>query len=188
MDFAPDGRLIGVVEYGTGADGGLVAVDKTTAVVTILSTGGYFAQEGIRFAPANALDSDLDGLHDIVDCAPLDPTNAHPSLTSNLRYTDAATGTFTWSAAPAAQHSNVYRGTIADSLGSRPPGSTFDQICLESGDAEGDGDLVSADPSLPPAGTAYYYVTDGENACGEGALDSDPVHPIPNGAPCPTPP
>ncbi len=188
MDFSPDGRLIGVVEYGTGADGGLVAVDKNTAAVTILSTGGYYAQEGIRFAPAIALDKDLDGVHDILDCAPLDPTNAPPPPISGLRFTDAASGTFTWAAAMSALHSNVYRGTITGLLGSRPPASVFDQSCFESGDAQGNGDLVSADLSAPPAGTAWYYVTDGESACGEGALDSDPAHPIPNASPCPTPP
>ena len=188
MDFAPDGRLIGVVEFGTGADGGLVAVDKNTAAVTILSAGGFYAQEGIRFAPASALDKDLDGVHDIVDCAPLDPTNAPPPPTSDLRFTDAVTGTLSWSAAPSALHSNVYRGTITAMLGTRPPGSVFDQTCFESGDAQGNGDLVSADHSAPPAGTAFYYVTDGESACGEGALDSDPAHPIPNASPCPTPP
>ena len=57
-----------------------------------------------------------------------------------------------------------------------------------SADAQLNGDLVSADTANPPLGTVFYYVTDGENPCGEGPLDSDPAHPIPNTSPCPTPP
>jgi hypothetical protein len=67
------------------------------------------------------------------------------------------------------------------------PGSVFNHTCFESGDAQANGTLTSSDPSIPPLGTAFYYLTDGEG-CGEGALDSDASHPIPNPSPCPTPP
>ena len=186
MDFAPDGTLYGVALRGTGADGGLLRINKTTGAGTVLSVLGRLNQQGIRFAPQIAVDHDLDGIHDIVDCAPADPTNAPPGLTSNLGFTDART--FTWSPAAGARFHNSYRGTITAFLGTRLPGNVFDQVCLESDDAQGNGDLVSSDAAAPPLGTAFYYVTDGESACGEGALDSNPAHPIPNNSPCPTPP
>jgi cysteine-rich repeat protein len=186
MDFAPDGTLYGVVQRGTGADGALMRIDRTTGAGTILFRSGPLNQQGIRFAPAVALDHDLDGLHDIVDCAPLDPTNAPPGPTTGLAFSDAAAGLFSWAAAPGARFSNAYRGTITGSLAARPADARFDQTCLESGDAQANGDLVSADPSLPPSGTAFYYLSDGEG-CGEGPL-GDADHPIPNTSPCPTPP
>ncbi|HEU4402363.1 MAG TPA: hypothetical protein VFT43_09675, partial [Candidatus Polarisedimenticolia bacterium] len=191
IDFAPDGTLYGIVLRNfniTGSpNGGLVRLSKTTGAGTLLFTTGRQNQAGIRFAPPIAVDHDLDGIHDIADCAPLDPTNSAPGIASGLIFTDAARGVFTWTPAPNARFHNSYRGTITGSLGQRPPGAVFDQVCFESGDAQGNGDLVSADPSSPAIGTAWYYVTDGEG-CGEGPLDSDPAHPIPNSSPCPTPP
>ncbi len=192
MDFAPDGTLYGVAlrggvaADGTAADGGLLRIDKTTGAGTLLFTTGRPNQQGIRFAPPIALDHDGDGVHDIVDCAPADPTNPPPGLASDLNFTNATT--FTWSAAPGARFHNSYRGTITDYLGHRLPGNVFDQVCLESADAQQNGDLVSSDTASPPLNTVFYYVIDGENPCGEGKLDSDPAHPIPNTSPCPTPP
>ncbi len=185
MDFAPDGSLYGVVLRGTGADGGIVRVDKGTGAGTLLFSSGRINQQGIRFAPAIAVDHDLDGIHDVADCAPFDPTNGPPGLATALVFTGPAT--FTWTAAPNSRFHNSYRGTITAPLGTRLPGSVFDQTCYESDDAQRNGDLVSSDPSAPPLGTAYYYVSGGEG-CGDGPLGTDPSHPIPNPNPCPTPP
>jgi hypothetical protein len=185
IDFAPDGTLYGVTQRDTGADRALVRVDKSSGAGVILFASGALNQQGIRFAPAIAVDHDLDGIHDAADCAPLDPANSPPGLTSGLQFTDATT--FGWAAAPNARLHNVYRGTIAAPLGTRLPGSPFDHLCFESGDAQKNGDLISADSSVPPAGTAYYYLTGGEG-CGDGPLETDSGHPIPNPSPCPTPP
>ena len=185
MDFAPDGTLYGLALRGTGADGGLLRVNKATGVGTVLFISGRVQQQGIRFAPPIAVDHDLDGVHDVADCAPADPTNPPPGATSGLRFTGQAT--FAWTAAPGALVHNVYRGTVTAPLGTRLPGSVFDHVCFESADARADGDLISTDPSGPPAGTAFYYLTDGEG-CGEGPLGVDVDHPTPNPSPCPTPP
>jgi cysteine-rich repeat protein len=185
MDFAPDGTLYGVALRGTGADGGLLRINKSTGAGTLLFTTGRLNQQGIRFAPQVALDHDLDGIHDIADCAPADPTNAPPGLTANLNFGDART--FTWAPAPGARFHNTYRGTITAPLGTRLPGSVFDHACFESGDTQANGDLVSSDGTAPPTGTAFYYLAGGEG-CGDGALDSDPAHPIPILSACPTPP
>jgi cysteine-rich repeat protein len=189
MDYAPDGTLYGIAlrapPPGAATDGGLLRIDKNTGAGTILFTTGRLNQQGIRFAPQVALDHDLDGIHDIADCAPFDPTNAPPGLTANLNFTDART--FIWSPASNARLHNTYRGTITAPLGTRLPGSVFDHTCLESDDSQANGDLVSSDDANPPAGSAFYYLAGGEG-CGDGPLDSDPVHPIPIPAPCPTPP
>jgi cysteine-rich repeat protein len=185
MDFAPDGTLYGVAQRGTGADGALVQVSRTTGAGTVLFNLGPVNQQGIRFAPAVAVDHDLDGIHDAADCAPLNPANPPPGLAGGLLFSDGVT--FYWTAAPDARFHNAYRGTITAPLGTRLPGSPFDHTCFESADSQKNGDLVSVDPAVPPLGTAFYYVTGGEG-CGDGPLDSDPSHPIPNLTPCPTPP
>jgi cysteine-rich repeat protein len=185
MDFAPDGTLYGVALRGTGADRGLVRVNKTTGAGTLLFNTGALNQQGIRFAPQRAVDADLDGTQDVADCSPLDGANAPPGLATGVAFTDAAT--LTWTPAPGARLSNSYRGTIAGPLGTRLPGSVYDHLCLEGGDLQENGAAVSSDTSVPPPGQAFYYVVSGEG-CGEGALDTDAAHPIPNSNPCPTPP
>jgi hypothetical protein len=121
----------------------------------------------------------------VADCAPLNAGNPPPGLASGLHFTDASS--FSWTAAPNATLHNAYRGTIPAPLGTRLPGGVYDHVCLESADAQHNGDLTSSDPAAPPLGTAFYYVSGGEG-CGDGPLDSDPAHPIPNPTPCPTPP
>lgn len=185
--FAPDGSLYGVVAPRTGLDGGLIRINPAQGTTTIVSIAGRADQAGIRFAPAIAVDRDLDGVHDVADCAPADPANPPPGLTSGLQFVDAQAGRFSWLAATNANFHDVYRGTISGPMASRLPGSVYDHLCFESHDALGDGDLTSTDPALPPLGTVYYYLTSGER-CGEGALDTDAGHPIPNPSACPTPP
>ncbi|HYS04489.1 MAG TPA: DUF4215 domain-containing protein [Candidatus Dormibacteraeota bacterium] len=185
MDFSPGGTLYGIALRGTGADGGLLSINRNTGTGTLLFTTGRINQQGIRFAPLTALDHDLDGIHDIADCAPTDPLNGPPGPVAGLDFTDSRA--FTFSPAPGARFHNTYRGTITAPLGTRPPGSVFDHACLESDDSEGNGDLVSSDASNPPARTAFYYLAGGEG-CGDGPLDSDPAHPIPILVACPTPP
>jgi hypothetical protein len=87
-------------------------------------------------------------------------------------------------------HFNTYRGTIpSQMLGSRLPGSVYDAACFESGDAAGDGAATSTDAALPAVGTAFFYLVSGESACAESPLGTTSSgQPIPNAAPCPTPP
>jgi len=187
MDFAPDGSLYGVTQRDTGTNSGLVLVNKSTGTGTLLFSLGALNQQGIRFAPQVAVDHDLDGIHDAADCAPFNGANPPPGLTANLHFVDATGINFAWSPATTSLFHNSYHGTITGPMGGRLPGSVFDHVCLESADAQRDGDLVSSDGSAPPSGTVYYYLTSGEG-CGEGALDIDASHPISNANPCPTPP
>ncbi len=96
--------------------------------------------------------------------------------------------TLTWSTISAASLYNTYRGTVPSSLmAGRTP--IYDHVCFESGDAAGNGATLSTDAIVPPVGGAFYYLVDGENACGEGPLGTAPDGtPTPNTSPCPTPP
>ena len=106
MDFSPGGTLYGVALRNTGADGGLLSIDKSTGAGTLLFTSGRLNQQGIRFAPQRALDHDLDGIHDIVDCSPADPLNGPPGPVGGLDFTDSRT--FTFSPAPGGRFHNTY--------------------------------------------------------------------------------
>ena len=100
--------------------------------------------------------------------------------------------TIVWPPTPDATHWNTYRGTIpAKLLGSRLPASVYDQVCYESDDTGGNGATTAIDPTNPPLGTAFYYLTSGESACGESPIGEPSTPPggvIPNTSPCPTPP
>jgi len=104
---------------------------------------------------------------------------------------DETTGilTLSWSAVPGAVHYNTYRGSVpAGGMASRTP-EIYDHACFESADAAGDGAVITTDADLPPAGTVYYYLVSGENACAEGSLGtSSGGLARPNPLPCPTPP
>jgi len=98
--------------------------------------------------------------------------------------------TLFWPETADATHWNTYRGTIpARGMASRPAGSEYDHSCYESDDAFGDGANISTDASVPPSGTAYYYVVTGESGCGESVAALNSANqPIPMPSFCPTPP
>ena len=91
---------------------------------------------------------------------------------------------------PGATHWNTYRGTIPGGmLGSRLPGSVYDQACFESADALGDGLTLTTDASIPPVGTAFYYLMSAEDDCAESDIGhASSGATIPNSMACPTPP
>ena len=195
MDFAPDGTLYGIVKRRVSGDpapepsanGGLLSINKTTGAGSLLFLSGSINQQGIRFAPPIAVDHDGDGTHDVADCDPTNAANPAPGFTAGLAFPDSSGASFSWTAAPDSLFSNSYRGTISGPLGNRLPGSVFDHACFESGDSQGNGALATSDASIPPLGTAFYYLTGGEG-CGEGPLGPDASHPAANASPCPTPP
>jgi hypothetical protein len=94
-----------------------------------------------------------------------------------------------WPPTVDASHWNTYRGTIPEAmLGSRLPGVVYDQVCFESADVLGDGPTTSTDAAVPPLGTGYYYLATGEASCESLLGHASSGAPIPNSAPCPTPP
>jgi hypothetical protein len=117
----------------------------------------------------------------------------HPAAAA-VAVTFGSNQTATWGPSNDATFWNTYRGSIPGALmGSRPSGA-YDHTCFESADAFGDGATLTTDAAIPPPGTGYYYFVSGENPCGESALGSGDSGvgggstPVPNPAPCPTPP
>lgn len=96
--------------------------------------------------------------------------------------------TVAWTASPDATEFNTYRGTLpSHMMGSRA--QPYDHACFESADAAGNGATLSTDGTAPAVGTGFYYLIDGENACGEGSLgNGSNGNPRPNASACPTPP
>ncbi len=111
-----------------------------------------------------------------------------PGEVGVLQFTSASA--IQWSRTPDASLWNTYRGSIPIGfLGSRPPGAVYDQTCFESGDGGGNGATTAVDAAAPALGAAFYYLVDGEGACGEGVLGRDSSGAIiPNTSACPTPP
>lgn len=127
-------------------------------------------------------DSDGDGVLDEADCAPAVrhqralPADVPPPLT----LTGATGSSASWPFAEQAPVYNFYRGT-----GAIGAAWSYDHACRAWALLRPE----TTDPSIPPAGTLFYYLASGVNTCGEGALgrQSDGTS-IPPGAPCPPPP
>jgi putative metal-binding protein/thrombospondin type 3 repeat protein len=124
-------------------------------------------------------DADGDGVLNGQDCAPFANSVQTPPGTvgPTLKVSQGSPSAIVWAKIPQANVFNVYRGT------SSGDGFAFDHTCLESASP----DKVAQDASNPPAGTLYYYLVSGVNACGEGCLGE--VAPpgtceIPNPLPC----
>jgi N-acetylneuraminic acid mutarotase len=110
-------------------------------------------------------DADGDGRAACEDCAPTDPASfAVPDEVTGVRF-DPDTVTIRWDASgPTAGAGTVHdlaRGFISD----LPVGSAPAEICL-GGDLSG---AVVSDPSLPAAGTGFWYLVRGRNVCGPGS-------------------
>jgi hypothetical protein len=123
-------------------------------------------------------DDDDDGVPDTLDCAPLVYwMNQVPGQVSNT--TEFSPTTFAkvvWSPIEQAQVYNVYRGEVV-----LADGWSFNTLCLIAEFTE----TSLEDPDVPPAGSVYYYVQAGTNACGEGAmLPASDGQPRPVAGPC----
>ncbi len=108
-------------------------------------------------------DTDLDGVPNGSDCAPLTfsiqtpPGPVGPTLNVSL----GSPTTLSWLKIRQANVYNVYRGSV--NINSR---IVYNHACLEASST----DLQSQDPTNPPSGTLYYYLVDGVNTCAEGCL------------------
>jgi len=146
------------------------------------------ASGGCVHSPVNCDDNNactLDSCDPIAGCLHQAPPVVEPGPSMFQSQTEVS-----WPVSPGATHWNTYRGTIPSGmLGSRLPGSVYDQACFESADAFGDGPTLTTDTSIPLVGTAFYYLMSGEDDCAESDIGhSSSGATIPNALACPTPP
>jgi len=122
-------------------------------------------------------------------CAPLTGCQHAPIVLAEPSPAQfASNAVLQWPATPDADHWNTYRGTIPAGMLASRAAPVYDQICHESGDAFGDGATASTDATLPPVGTAFYYLVSGEQGCESALGHASSGAEIPNASPCPTPP
>jgi hypothetical protein len=127
------------------------------------------------------LDDDNDGVPDVSDCAPLDPSNSLPSAEIQGLSVAIASGTsLAWTSLPAGTIYDVVGGSIT---ALRTVGSISDAACLQDNVASPSWN----DPRPDPAdGEGYYYLVRGQSSCGPGTYGSATggAERVP-GTPCP---
>ena len=104
-------------------------------------------------------DDDNDGFPDGADCAPLTRGVHEPPGEDSVRF-DSKTLIHVLSGRAGNVH-DIFRGSIPFS---GPSG--YDHVCLWP---EIPG-VTKQDPSIPPIGTAFYYLAQGKNTCGTSGL------------------
>ncbi len=114
-------------------------------------------------------DGDADGVPDLLDCAPGDPSAfAAPGEVSGVSFL-ADRVTLEWDS----QASNAGPGTMYDvlrgALDGLPVGSSGSETCLEPRSA----DTLTVDREEPAPGTGFYYLVRGVNVCGAGTYGLD---------------
>jgi Putative metal-binding motif/Thrombospondin type 3 repeat len=173
-----------VIDAGTNT--GVSQYDLDGQARTQDGNGDFVATTDMGAYEFMVPDSDGDGVPNDQDCA---PTVAFVQTTPGeigptIRGAGTATTNFSWLRIPQVNAYNVYRGTVTSGTA-----FTYNQTCLEASSP----DRASADPGMPPVGTAYFYFVSGVNSCpnGEGPLGfSNPglvgsPAPRPNPNPCP---
>jgi hypothetical protein len=107
-------------------------------------------------------DDDGDGAADAADCLPLDPTViAAPGEIAGVGFPDRLTLQWQDAGAGSGTVYDVLRGTL-DGL---PVGGAGTETCLADG-VTGTSDASGPDPT---AGTGFWYLLRGDNACGVGS-------------------
>jgi hypothetical protein len=127
------------------------------------------------------LDDDNDGVPDVSDCAPLDPTISQGAAEiAGLSVTVSGTTSITWTSLPAGTIYDVVGGSIS---ALRTVGSIADAACLQDNVATPSWN----DPRANPVeGEGYYYLVRGQASCGAGTYGfaTGGAERIP-GSPCP---
>jgi agmatine/peptidylarginine deiminase len=121
-------------------------------------------------------DGDLRG--DACDCAPLDGTAFDvPHEIQGLRLADGTT--LQWESDAANSGSGTVYDVLRGSVSGLPVG--YDGVCHEPG-VEGES---TSDPDPPPAGSGFFYLIRGSNACGDGTYGYDSADQERESAACP---
>lgn len=157
-----------------------------------------FCDNCVGTANASQIDADADGYGAACDCADGDG-NRHPGAPESCNGLDddcdgsadlgsappgepgddlqvVQNGDVAWGGTTLTEHYNVYRGTM---LAGSPV--SYNHTCFSP--AVPVNEL--SDPSVPPSGTAFYYLVSSENCLAESGLGSGDSGPRPNSNPCP---
>jgi hypothetical protein len=112
-------------------------------------------------------ESDGDGVPDVLDCAPADPTAF--AIPGAVRDVGFATRTdLAWSPPELPSGSGTEYDVLRGSIGGLPVGSGG-ETCLASGTAA----TFAIDGSVPGPGLGFYYLVRAVNACGPGSYGDD---------------
>lgn len=183
---------------GAGAGAGWASEFSTVRIpLEDFAAGGGFDLAdvvAVRFEFGSSFGSERGRLvlDDIELARPDAPAPFHLSL---ARAGESAT--LRWPPQLQAVEFNVYRGTIPHGgMGQAGVGiAAYDHVCLDAGDALGDGALVAVDAEPVPLDRAgFYYLVSavlpvGEGPLGQASVDLDPELPgeqreRPNASPC----
>jgi hypothetical protein len=125
--------------------------------------GDYEVDSGGRYVVDNP-DGDADGVADVCDCAPSNPTAfSIPAAVTGLTLASDRT-TVQWNSAAPGSGSGTVHDLVRGRLGELPVGGGGSESCLASGTVG----ASAQDPSMPPVGDAYWYLVRGKNGCGIG--------------------
>jgi hypothetical protein len=109
-------------------------------------------------------DTDLDGVADVCDCAVLNPgAFSVPGEIVGVAF-DPDKTTLRWNSAAPAAGTETIHDVLRGVPGGFPVGSSPSEICLSS-EAPSSS---KQDPSVPPAGSGFWYLVRGKNTCGTG--------------------
>ena len=125
--------------------------------------GDYEHDSGGRYVIDNP-DGDADGVANICDCAPSNPSAFYvPSAVTGLRI-GADKTTVSWTSAAPGSGAATVHDLVRGRLDELPVGSGGSEACLASGIA---GSSVQ-DASSPPSTDGFWYLVRGKNGCGIG--------------------
>ncbi len=125
--------------------------------------GDYELDSGGRYVVDNP-DLDADGVADVCDCAPSNPTafSIPAAVTGLMLASDKST--IQWVSAAPGSGSGTVHDLVRGRLGEWPVGVGGSESCVASGTPEGS----AQDPSIPPVAGGSWYLVRGRNGCGPG--------------------
>jgi hypothetical protein len=126
--------------------------------------GEFEVDSGGRYVIDNP-DGDADGVADVCDCAPANPTAfSIPAAVTALKFASDKT-TLSWNSAAPTSGSGTVHDLVRGSLLELPVGAGGSESCIASGTAA----ASAQDPAVPANNSGFWYLVRGKNGCGKGS-------------------